>query len=133
MILHTHTHTYIYIYILKLVGSRRDLYFFEFINFVLTYVLYICMFPACCFRQRTYVAQGLVNGGTQWDLNSLLFADWMFFSWLGRVLYRGYSPFYSECIYFSLLYPSWIFDMFIVVCAYVCVCVRARWSSFGFH
>ena len=23
---------------------------------------YISMFPACCFHQRTYVAQGLVNG-----------------------------------------------------------------------
>ena len=21
----------------------------------------MCMFPACCFRQRTYVKQGLVN------------------------------------------------------------------------
>ena len=35
---------------------------FEFIYFVLTYVLYICMFPAYCFRHRTYMAQGLVNG-----------------------------------------------------------------------
>ena len=25
-------------------------------------VLYMCMFPACCFRQKTYVAQGLLNG-----------------------------------------------------------------------
>ena len=24
-------------------------------------MLYICIFPAYCFRQRTYVAQGLVN------------------------------------------------------------------------
>ena len=24
--------------------------------------IYVCMFPACCFRQRTDVAQGLVNG-----------------------------------------------------------------------
>ena len=22
----------------------------------------MCMFPACCFRQKTYMAQGLVNG-----------------------------------------------------------------------
>ena len=36
--------------------------FFEFIYFVLIYVLYMCMFPACCFRHRTYIAQGLVNG-----------------------------------------------------------------------
>ena len=25
-------------------------------------MLYLCMFPTCCFCQRTYVAQGLVNG-----------------------------------------------------------------------
>ena len=25
-------------------------------------VLYTGMFPACCFRQRTYVARGHVNG-----------------------------------------------------------------------
>ena len=27
-----------------------------------TYVLYMCMFPAFWFCQRIYVAQGLVNG-----------------------------------------------------------------------
>ena len=46
--------------ILKCVGPRRDLYFlriYSFISFLHTY-----MFPACCFRQRTYMAQGLVNG-----------------------------------------------------------------------
>ncbi len=34
----------------------------QFIYLVLTYMLYICMFPACCFRQRTCVAQGRFNG-----------------------------------------------------------------------
>ena len=38
---------------------------FEFIYFVLTYVLYICMFPACGFRQRICVTQGLFN----WVIN----------------------------------------------------------------
>ena len=52
------------------------------------------MFLACGFRQRTV-----------------------------RVLYRGYSPFFFKCVYFSLLYPSSIFDMFIVVCGCVCVFV----------
>ena len=27
-----------------------------------TYVSYMCIYPACFFRERTYVAQGLVNG-----------------------------------------------------------------------
>ena len=66
----------------------------------------------------------------------------MIFSWFWRVLYRGYSSFFLERVYFSLLYPLLIFDMFIVVCvpklewfwvslsiifllcACVCVCVR---------
>ena len=73
-------------YIFKIRWSTERFVFFEFIYFVLicvlriciTYVLYICMFPACCFRQRTFVAQGLLNGvlnetWTEWDLNSLLF------------------------------------------------------------
>ena len=43
-------------YILKLVGPRRNLYFFKFIYFILfSYVLYMCMFPVCCFRQSTYM------------------------------------------------------------------------------
>ena len=45
----------------KIRRSMRRFVFFEFIYFVLTYVLYICLFLACCFHQRTYVAQGLVN------------------------------------------------------------------------
>ena len=43
----------------KIGRSTKRFVFFEFIYFVLTYVLYICMFPACCFRQRTCVAQML--------------------------------------------------------------------------
>ena len=39
------------------------------------------------------------------------------------VLYRSYSAFFLECVYFSLLYPSLIFDMF---CRCVCLCVCAR-------
>ena len=46
----------------KIGKSTKRFVYFELIYFVLTYVLYICMFPACCFRQRTCVAQGLFNG-----------------------------------------------------------------------
>ena len=44
----------------KLRRSKKDLYFFKFILFLHT--CYMCMFPACCFRQRAYMAQSLVNG-----------------------------------------------------------------------
>ena len=43
-----------YINILKWIGPRRDLYsvkIYLFISF-----LHTCIFPACCFRQRTYMA-----------------------------------------------------------------------------
>ena len=46
----------------KMGRSTKRLVFFEFIYFIQTYMLYMCMSPACCFRQRTYMAQGLVNG-----------------------------------------------------------------------
>ena len=54
-------------------------------------------------------------------MNSLLFAVWMFFSWL-CALYRGDPLFFWECVHLSLLYLSLIFD---VVVVYVCVCVCA--------
>ena len=50
----------------KIARSTKRFVFFKFIHlficFVLTYVLYMCMFPAYCFHQRTYMAQGPVNG-----------------------------------------------------------------------
>ena len=71
----TYIYIYIYIYInvcwrtkerikiyFKIGRSTKTLVFFKFIYFILTYVLYMYMFPVCCFRQRTYMAQGLVNG-----------------------------------------------------------------------
>ena len=43
---------------------------------------------------------------------------------VGQVgLYRGSCSSFLECVYFALLYPSLIFDMFIVVCVSVCVSV----------
>ena len=55
-----------------------------------TYVSYMCMLPACCLRQRTYVAQGLVNGvlNETWTHSCLQFD--LIFSWFGLVLYRDY-------------------------------------------
>ena len=45
--------------------STKRFVIFLFIYFVLTYLLYVCMFPASCFRQRTCTAQGIIN----WILN----------------------------------------------------------------
>ena len=63
---------YIYIYIYRGVQRNNKNIFhnslvheeicnFLSIYFVFTHVLYMCMFPACCFHQRTYVAQGFGN------------------------------------------------------------------------
>ena len=100
--------------------STKRFVFFKFIYFVLTYVLYICMFPARCFRQRTYVAQGLVNGVLHeaW-IHSCFQYKWPLVGQAG--FYWSRCPSFLECVYFGLLHPSLIFDMFIVVC--VCVCV----------
>ena len=38
-------------------STKRFVFFKE----LFIYLLHICMFPACCFRQRTYVTQGHVN------------------------------------------------------------------------
>ena len=138
------TNTYIYIYkdgccrskkrirlYFRIRRSTKRFVFFKFIYFVLTYVLYTCMFPVCCFLQRTYVAQGLVNG----VLNEIWTHSCFQFEWplVGKVgLYRSYSPSFREWVYFGLLYLSLIFDMFIVVCMCVCVCVYWGWSGFGF-
>ena len=70
-------YTYLYLYIYLLI-DKIDRYlniytymYFEigrstkrFLVFFNLFILFLhsCMFPACCFRQRTYMAQDLVNG-----------------------------------------------------------------------
>ncbi len=46
--------------IFKIAKSTKRFLFFGIYVFIM--FLHTCMFPACCFRQRTYMAQGLVNG-----------------------------------------------------------------------
>ena len=59
--------------------------------------------------------------------------------WLVRWVYIWVILPFLECVYFDLIYPYLIFDMFIVVCVCprarvcVCVCVYWCWSGFGFH
>ena len=109
-------------------STKRFVFFFRIYLFIS--FLYTCMFPACCFHQRTYMAEGIVNVG---DLNSLVFAVWMVFSWLW--VYSEVTPlFFSECAYLNLL--SLIFDMFLSLCVLewfrisltVILCVS--WDSF---
>ena len=102
---------YIYIYIFWNKKVHEEICIFKFIYFVLTYVLYIHIFPACCFHQRTYVTQGLVNG----VLNETRPHSCFQYKWplVGQAcLYRGCCPSFLECVHFGLLYPSLIFDMF---------------------
>ena len=44
----------------KMNRSTKRFVFLKIYLFIL--FLHMCMFPACCFHQRTYMAQGLVNG-----------------------------------------------------------------------
>ena len=98
--------------------TKRFVYF-KFIYFVLTYVLYICMFPACCFRQRTYGAQGLFNGALNetWT-HSCFQYNWHLVWQTG--LYRGRCFYFLECVYFCFT-RLWFWYVYSCVC--VCVCV----------
>ena len=79
------------------------------------------MFPAGCFRQRTYIVQCFVNGVPHWDLNSLVFAVWMIFIWLW-VYIEATSLFFLKCVYLSLPY-SWSLIFYMCHCLCVCMCV----------
>ena len=108
---------------MKLVGPLRDLYFFNlFILF-----LHTCMFPGCCFRQRTNMAEGLVNGvlNETWTHSCLQF-EW--FSVGYRFIQRSFNLF-LECVYISLFYPSLIY-----FCRYECVfcALECFWISLTF-
>ena len=71
----------------------------------------MCMFPACCFHKRTYIAQGLVMGySMRLELTHVCILNYF---QLVMYLNRGHSLFFLECVYFSLLYPSLIFDIFL--------------------
>ena len=112
-----HAYIYIYIYIYIKIGRFTKRFVYWIYLFIL--FLHTCRFPACCFRLRTYMAQGLVNGvvNETWTYSRLEF-EWF------SVGYRHLPLFFLECVHLSLLYPSLIFDMFLsCVCVCVCVCV----------
>ena len=110
-----------YIYIYRKVHDEICI-FWIYLFCSYTRVIYMSMFPACCFRQRTCVAQSLLNG----VLNETWTHSCFQYKWIlsGQIcFYKGFCAFFLECVYFGLLYLSLIFDMFIVVCVCVCVCV----------
>ena len=79
----------------------------------------VCMFPAWCFLQRTCLAQGLVNG--IFNETNLCFL----FKWFLLIFFFNAGPsLFLECDSLSLLYPSFTFDIWYVVC--VCVSVSVR-------
>ena len=107
----------------KIGRSTKRFVFLELIYFVLTYVLYTCMFPAGSFCQRTCVAQGLLIWVPTETWNQSCFQyEWPLVCLIG--LFRGRCSSFLEYVYFGLLYPSLVFDIFIVVCVGVGVVLR---------
>ena len=107
----------------KIGRSTNRFVLIGFIYFVFTYVLYICMFPACWFRQRT-------RGTRHFKWGTCFQYKWLLSGQTDLCMRRCSS--FLECVYFGLLYPSLIVDIFIVVCVCVCVCVCVYWSWSGF-
>ena len=81
-------------------------------------MLYICIFPACCFRQRTYVAHGFVNVelNETWTHSCFLLVRLVY---IGVVVLLSWSVFTLVC--FTRLW--YLICLWLCVCVCVCVCV----------
>ena len=98
--------------------SMKKFVFFQdlFFYFILTY-MYAC---------SLLLSSGNKYGtrpcwwSSQWDLNSLVFAVWMVFSWLW-VYMEVSSLFFFKYVYLNLLLPFIGLWLLICVCVYVCV------------
>ena len=88
--------------------------------------IYICMFPAWCFHQRTYLVQDLVNGvSKKLELTRVCSLNGFY---LLMVFFMNAGPsFFLDCVFLCLLYLS--FTFWYLGCVCVCVC----WCGFGFH
>ena len=80
------------------------------------------MFPACCFRQRTYMTQSLLVGFSM-RLELILVASLNDLWLVSRVYIRSFSLFRGKGLLWSSLPVFDILD--ICSCVYVYVCVRA--------
>ena len=71
--------------------------------FLSLFILYLYMFPACCFCQRTNVAQDLVNGVLN-EIQLTLVSSLKDFGWSGGFYIGVIFPFFLECVYFDIWY-----------------------------
>ena len=85
---------------------------------VITYVLYMCMFPACCLRQKTYVTQDLVNR----VLNETLTHTNIFYKYIYMCVYFQLVAFVRKHIGSSMRYEL-TQAYYIYMCVCVCMCV----------
>ena len=93
---------YIYIYIyIKIDRSTKIFVFFEFIYLFILF-LHTCMLSACCFRQRTYMAQDLLMGYSM-RLELTRVCSLNNFQ-LVISLDKSHSLFFWEYVYLSLLF-----------------------------
>ena len=98
----------------KIRRSTKRFVFFEFIHFVLhTCYIYVC-FQLVAFA-REYVWHKAFSMGYSMRLELTLVSR-INDSCLVRLVYlRVLVPLFLKCVYFGLLYPFLIFDMFILV------------------
>ena len=94
-----------------------DCYFFWIYLFIL--FLHTCTFPDWWFRQRTYMAQGLVYGpfNETWTHSCLQF-EWFSVGFGVLFLWRSLLSFFLN----ELLYSLFAFDIWYILCVCVCVC-----------
>ena len=104
----------------------------------------MCIFPACCFRQKIYEAQGHMNGGANEARTHLC-------SFVGRIFFSGFVSVYVEvavlchislppplfsflsvfqlaCLEYivpQLVFDNWYVIKFFVILLWVIACVRA--------
>ena len=119
---------YIYIYIYRIRRStKRFVFFYLFILFFHTCYICVCLQIVAFVRKHMWHKALLMGLSMRLELTlvSSLNDLWLF----RRVLYRGYSPFFQECVYFRQRYPSLIFDMFIALC--VCAQALVLWTDNG--
>ena len=105
---------YVYIYILKWVGPQRDLYF---LGFIYLFILFLrtCMFPVDAFiREHVWHKALLMGYSMRLELTCVCNLN-------GFQLVMGFYEgrcFFFECISLSLLYPSFTFDIWYIVCVW---------------
>ena len=105
--------------ILEGLSPRRDLNFLEFIYLFHSYRR--VYFQLVAFVKEHIWHKALLMGYSM-RLELTRVCSLNYFQLL-MSLYRSHPLFFLECVYLSLLYPSFIFDMFLSLCVCVCVCV----------